>query len=157
MAKSGLVEFASHTHDHHIHNDANGIERRNGESEDDYLTRIAYRVELVRSHRAAVVLRGEKRIQLVVGDLGRDERPHGGGDALGLHAHLDAATRVDHGALGHPVGHAAAGGAAEIGGDIDLARSGGIEFFRAYRRAALDVDDGKRDVARRALGVEGVR
>lgn len=45
MAKSGLVEFASHTHDHHIHNDANGIERRNGESEDDYLTRISYDLE----------------------------------------------------------------------------------------------------------------
>lgn len=45
MAKSGLIEFASHTNDHHIRNDADGIERRDGESEEDYLARISYDLE----------------------------------------------------------------------------------------------------------------
>lgn len=45
MAKSGHIEFASHTNDHHIHRNADGIERWSGESEEDYLSRISYDLE----------------------------------------------------------------------------------------------------------------
>lgn len=41
MAKSGLVEFASHTNDCHIRPDAPGIERKSGEDEETYISRIS--------------------------------------------------------------------------------------------------------------------
>ena len=41
MAKSGLVEFASHTNDCHIRPDASGIERKSGEDEETYISRIS--------------------------------------------------------------------------------------------------------------------
>lgn len=39
--KSGLVEFASHTNDCHIRPDAPGIERKSGEDEETYISRIS--------------------------------------------------------------------------------------------------------------------
>ena len=41
MAKSGLVEFASHTNDYHIRPDVRGIERISGEDEETYVSRIS--------------------------------------------------------------------------------------------------------------------
>ena len=41
MAKSGLVEFASHTNDYHIRPDVRGIERKSGEDEETYVSRIS--------------------------------------------------------------------------------------------------------------------
>lgn len=40
MADSGLVEFGSHTRDHHGGGDPRGIQRSKGESREDYLQRI---------------------------------------------------------------------------------------------------------------------
>ncbi len=40
MAASGLVEFASHTNDHHIRSDVLGINRMDGETESEYGARI---------------------------------------------------------------------------------------------------------------------
>ncbi len=41
MAKSGLVEFASHTNDYHIRPDVRGIERIGSEDEETYVSRIS--------------------------------------------------------------------------------------------------------------------
>ena len=41
MAKSGLVEFASHTNDYHIRPDVRGIERISGEDVETYVSRIS--------------------------------------------------------------------------------------------------------------------
>lgn len=40
MAESGLVEFASHTHDLHINDDALGIDRKSSETRADYEARV---------------------------------------------------------------------------------------------------------------------
>lgn len=40
MAESGLVEFASHTHDHHIRDEVLGIDRMEGETQADYEARV---------------------------------------------------------------------------------------------------------------------
>lgn len=40
MADSGLIEFGSHTHDHHIRPEVNGIVRMEGETQEEYTARI---------------------------------------------------------------------------------------------------------------------
>lgn len=40
MEQSGLFEFGSHTYDHHIREEANGVERLAGETQADYAQRI---------------------------------------------------------------------------------------------------------------------
>ncbi len=40
MAKSGLIEFGSHTHDHHIRPEVSGIARMEGETQESYTARI---------------------------------------------------------------------------------------------------------------------
>lgn len=40
MAESGLVEFASHTNDLHINDDALGIDRKDGETREEYEARV---------------------------------------------------------------------------------------------------------------------
>ena len=40
MAESGLIEFGSHTHDHHIRPEVNGIVRMEGETQETYTARI---------------------------------------------------------------------------------------------------------------------
>ncbi|MBQ1241852.1 MAG: polysaccharide deacetylase family protein, partial [Oscillospiraceae bacterium] len=53
MAESGLIEFGSHTHDHHIRPEAEGIVRIEGETQESYTTRIgndlSKSVELIES------------------------------------------------------------------------------------------------------------
>ena len=53
MAKSGLVEFASHTNDCHIRPDAPGIERKSGEDEETYISRIS--ADLRTSRRSRIL------------------------------------------------------------------------------------------------------